>query len=148
MGFQCLSLGYPRFSLCPSVSVCLSLCLSVSVCLSFRLPAFLCLSICLSLSVSVSLSPPPPPSLSLSLSHRLDGLVVMRLPLVESYGWLFCRPGAWRYRVRARTGWLGVSIMWFGEIARLICFVYLREASHEMLSADPSLRHTSMLMGR
>ena len=43
---------------------------------------------------------------------------------VESYQWLkklgtpvATLPGAWHYRIRAGTGWLGVSILWLGEIA-------------------------------
>ena len=30
-------------------------------------------------------------------------------------------PGAWRYRVSARTGRPGVSILWLGEVDSLIC---------------------------
>ena len=30
-------------------------------------------------------------------------------------------PGAWRYRVSTGTGWPGVSILWLGEVERLIC---------------------------
>ena len=35
-------------------------------------------------------------------------------------------PGAWRYRVSARTGWPGVSILWLGEMESLVCSFYLR----------------------
>ena len=30
-------------------------------------------------------------------------------------------PGAWCYRIITGTGWPGVSVLWLGEIARLIC---------------------------
>ena len=30
-------------------------------------------------------------------------------------------PDVWRYGVSGRTCWPGVSISWFGDIARLIC---------------------------
>ena len=30
-------------------------------------------------------------------------------------------PGAWCYRVSTGTGWPGVSILWLGEVERLIC---------------------------
>ena len=30
-------------------------------------------------------------------------------------------PGAWRYRVSAGSGWPGVSILWLGEMERLVC---------------------------
>ena len=29
-------------------------------------------------------------------------------------------PGTWRYRVSARTGWPGVSILWLGEMESLV----------------------------
>ena len=38
-------------------------------------------------------------------------------------------PGAWRYRVSARTGWRGVSILSLGEVERLICNIYLSVAA-------------------
>ena len=30
-------------------------------------------------------------------------------------------PGSWRYRVSTGNGWPGVSILWLGEVERLIC---------------------------
>ena len=45
-------------------------------------------------------------------------------------------PGAWCYRVSAGTGWPGVTTLWLGEVERKIFW------------ADPSLRYTSMLLGR
>ena len=57
-------------------------------------------------------------------------------------------PGAWRYRVSAGTGWPGVSILSLGEVERLICNLYLSVAARKIVWADPSLRYTSMLLGR
>ena len=55
-------------------------------------------------------------------------------------------PGAWRYRVSAGTGWLGVSILWLGEMESLACNFYLSVAACKIVWVDPSLRHTSMLL--
>ena len=41
-------------------------------------------------------------------------------------------PGASHYRVRARTGWPGVRILWLGEIASLIC--HQNDSMHNCLS--------------
>ena len=57
-------------------------------------------------------------------------------------------PGAWRYRVSAGTGRPGVSILWLGEVESLICNFYLSVAARKLVRADPSLRYTSMLLGR
>ena len=38
-------------------------------------------------------------------------------------------PGAWHYRVRAGTGWPGVSILLLGEVESLICKFYLSVAA-------------------
>ena len=57
-------------------------------------------------------------------------------------------PGAWRYRVSTGTGRPGVSILWLGEVERWICNVYLSVAAGKIVWADPSLRHTSLLLGR
>ena len=57
-------------------------------------------------------------------------------------------PGAWHYRVSAGTGRLGVSIVWLGEVESLICNFYLSVAARKIVWADPSLRYTSMLLGR
>ena len=57
-------------------------------------------------------------------------------------------PGAWRYRVSTGTGQPGVSILWLGELERLICNFYLSVAAHKIVWADPSLRYTSLLLGR
>ena len=57
-------------------------------------------------------------------------------------------PGAWRYRVSIGTGQPGVSILWLGEVERLICNFYLSVAAHKIVWADPSLRYTSLLLGR
>ena len=57
-------------------------------------------------------------------------------------------PGAWRYRVSTGTGWPGVSILWLGEMESLICNFYLSVAARKIVWADPSLRYTSMLLGR
>ena len=57
-------------------------------------------------------------------------------------------PGALCYRVSAGTGRPGVSIMWLGEVESLICNFYFRVAARKIVWADPSLRYTSMLLGR
>ena len=57
-------------------------------------------------------------------------------------------PGAWRYRVSAGTGRPGVSILWLGEMENLVCNFYLSVAARKIVWADPSLRYTSMLLGR
>ena len=49
-------------------------------------------------------------------------------------------PGAWRYRVSAGTGRPGVSILWLGEVERLICNLYLSVAARTIVWADPPLR--------
>ena len=57
-------------------------------------------------------------------------------------------PGAWRYRVSTGTGRPGVSILWLGEVERWICNIYLSVAARKIVWADPSLRYTSLLLGR
>ena len=54
-------------------------------------------------------------------------------------------PGAWRYRIRARTGWNGVSIQWLGEVESLVFNVCLSVAAATIDWADRSLRYISML---
>ena len=56
--------------------------------------------------------------------------------------------GAWRYRVSTGTGRPGVSILWLGEVERLICNFCLSVAARKIVWADPSLRYTSLLLGR
>ena len=56
--------------------------------------------------------------------------------------------GAWRYRVSTGTGWPCVSILWLGEVESLICSFYLSVAARTIVWADPSLRYSSMLLGR
>ena len=57
-------------------------------------------------------------------------------------------PGAWRYRVSSGTGRPDVSILWLGEVESLICNFYLSVAARKIVWADPSLRYTSLLLGR
>ena len=84
-------------------------------------------------------------------------------------------PCAWHYSVSTRTGQPGVSILWLGEAESWICNFYLSVAAHkiegswpewyistiyhawdtpfwlwtlEIVCADPSLRYTSLLLGR
>ena len=57
-------------------------------------------------------------------------------------------PGAWRYRVSAGTGRPGVSTLWLGGMESWICNLYLSVAARKIVWADPSLRYTSMLLGR
>ena len=56
-------------------------------------------------------------------------------------------PGAWRYRVSARTGRPSVSILLLGEVESWICNLYLRVVAGKIVYADPSLKYTSMLLG-
>ena len=42
-------------------------------------------------------------------------------------------PGASRYRVSTGTGWPGVSILWLGEVERLICNFYLSVAARKKI---------------
>ena len=57
-------------------------------------------------------------------------------------------PGTWWYRVSIWTGWSRVNILWLGEVESLICNLYLRVAACKTVWADPSLRYTSLLLGR
>ena len=82
---------------------------------------------------------PPPPSRpplrftqSTNTSDLNNGTLVATLP------------GAWHYRVRARTGWPGASMLLPGEIASLISDFYLSMAARTIVSADPSLRYSSL----
>ena len=56
-------------------------------------------------------------------------------------------PGAWYCRVSTGTGWPGVSILWLGEVDSLICSLYVIVTACKIVSADPSGRYTSMLLG-
>ena len=51
-------------------------------------------------------------------------------------------------RVGAGTGRPGVSILRLGEVESSICSFYLSVAACKIVFADPSLRYTSMLLGR
>ena len=57
-------------------------------------------------------------------------------------------PGAWRYRVSAGTGRPGASILWLSEVESWICSFCLSVAACKLVWADPSLRCTSLLLGR
>ena len=57
-------------------------------------------------------------------------------------------PGAWHYRVSAGTSRPGVSILRLDEVESLICKFCLSVAARKIVCADPSLRFTSMLLGR
>ena len=46
-------------------------------------------------------------------------------------------PGAWRYRVNAGTGRPGVSILWLGEVERLICNFCLSVAARKIVQTRP-----------
>ena len=104
-----------------------------------------------------ALTPPPSPLRPLSLSHAhttLPHTHVLHTLGVESYQWLrigipvATLPGAWRYRVSTGTGRPSVSILWLGEVERLICNFYLSVAARKIVCADPSQRYTSLLLGR
>ena len=57
-------------------------------------------------------------------------------------------PSAWRYRVSTGTCRPGVSMLWLGEVERLICNFYLSVATRMIVWADQSLRYTRLLLGR
>ena len=57
-------------------------------------------------------------------------------------------PGAWCYRVSTGTGQPGVSLLWLGEVERLISNFCLSVAARKIVWADLSLRYTSLLLGR
>ena len=57
-------------------------------------------------------------------------------------------PGTWHYRVSTGTGRPVINILWLGEVESLICNFYLSVAACKIVCADPSLRYTSMLLGR
>ena len=56
-------------------------------------------------------------------------------------------PGTWRYRVSTGTGRPGVSILWLGEVERLICNFYLSVVACKIVCADLSLKFTSVWKG-
>ena len=56
--------------------------------------------------------------------------------------------GTWRNRVSAGTSWPSFSTLWQGEVESWICNFCLSVAAGETVYADPSLRSTSMLLGR
>ena len=55
-------------------------------------------------------------------------------------------PGTWRYKISPGTGRPSVSILWLGEVESVISD--LREAAGKIVWTDPSLRYTSMSLGR
>ena len=57
-------------------------------------------------------------------------------------------PGAWRSRVSTGTGRPGVGILGLGEVESWICSFFLSVAARKIFCADPSLRYTSLLLGR
>ena len=56
-------------------------------------------------------------------------------------------PGAWCYKVSTGAGRPGVSILWLGEVERLIRNFYLSVAARKIVWADQSLRYISLLLG-
>ena len=103
-------------------------------------------------------APPRWPSGKASASRAEDPGFESRLRWdfsgVESYQWLKdlhsggYPPGAWHYRVSTGTGRSGVSILWLGEVGSWICNFYLSVAAHKIVWSGPSLRCTSLLLGR
>ena len=86
-------------------------------------------------------------------SRKASASRVADLDSIPAFGWdLFpgpvaTLPGAWHYKVSTGTGWPGVSILWLGWIASLICNFCLSVAACTIVYADASLRYTSMLLG-
>ena len=134
-----------------------SVCMSVSLCLLFH--EHICVLVCvfalsLSLSYTASLAKwlrrPPRERKVPGSNPACDGIfsgsshtsdLKIGTPVVTL-------PGAWRFRVSTGTGRPGVSILWLGEVERLICNFYLSVAARTIVWADPSLRYTSLLLGR
>ena len=56
-------------------------------------------------------------------------------------------PGTWHHRVSGGTGWPDVSSLGLGELPSLILSFYLSVAAHSDVSANPSQRQASMLLG-
>ena len=73
---------------------------------------------------------------------------------IESYQWLKIGTSvaallsAWHYRVSAETGWPSVSTLWPGETENFVYIFCLSLTARTLVWADPSLRYTSMLVGR
>ena len=57
-------------------------------------------------------------------------------------------PGARCHSVNTGTGQHGVRILWLGEMESLICNFCLSVAARKLVWADPSLKYTSMSLGR
>ena len=51
-------------------------------------------------------------------------------------------------RSSAETGWPGVSMLRVVEIEEMVCNFSLSVAARTLVRADPSLRYTSILLGR
>ena len=134
-------------------------------CISLAVSGFECKNLTVSRIIIVSVL------CQLSIHDRLVGLVVRRLPWERkipgsnpAYTAIFSGashtsdlkidtpvatlPGAWRYRVSTGTGRPDVSILWLGEVERLICNFCVSVAARKIVCADPSLRYTSLLLGR
>ena len=166
------------FSLCPSIAGrVLLLKSSISFCplmsLSIRLPymkPFLCDAVHLIVGHFASI---PNDGVKDSVfSDRLVGLVVkasalesgrsrVRIPLETGFFSgsshtsdlkigtpMATLPGTWRYRVSTGTGRPGVSILWLGDVESRICNICLSVAARTIVWAYPSLRYTSLLLGR
>ena len=56
--------------------------------------------------------------------------------------------GAWRYRINAGTGWLGVNTLWLCNKESLTCNFCLSMAAPTTVWADPRLRYASILLWR
>ena len=57
-------------------------------------------------------------------------------------------PSVWRYRVSTGTDWTCVRILWPREAENLIFNFHLTVAARKLVWADPSLRYSSMLLGK
>ena len=160
----CLSVSRspPSFSICWYTYLCPIICLSI------------CLSVCLLAYLSVSAanwSGSYPQSVRSLVIYRLVDLVARRPPRQRKVPGsnpacagissgsshtsdfkistpVATLPGAWRYRVSTGTGRPGVSILWLGEVERWIWNFHRSVAAGKIVWADPSLRYTSLLLGR
>ena len=75
------------------------------------------------------------------------GLFPCRVVPVKIVALVVTLRGTWQYRVIARIGWPGVSKLWVGEMASLICSFCLIVEACTNVKANLSLRYTSMLLG-
>ena len=159
--------GYVYLHVCECVSVCLKVCLTCVLPACLRAWLYL-VHIAWHNVVEQSPSALVPSAIqhaAIQTDHRVGLVVKASASRAEDPGFesrlrsshtsdikigtpLVTLLGAWRFRVSAETGRPDVSKPWLGEVESLICSFYLSVTACKTVRADPSLRHTSMLLGR